>query len=97
METITSKDQTNLVTYLSEVSANVEFNVHLLSWNNTIILRNSTDTGSLVDITKSGSLVKPWVQLTVKPFHYQVSVSFSRFPSIFYLISGEGLPNCCLF
>merc|ERR1711983_452544 len=70
MEVITLKNQ-KLINYLTEISASMEFNLHLVGWNNTVILRNCTEAGALVDLTNSKEQIIPWVQLELKEFTFK--------------------------
>ena len=70
MEQITLKDQ-KLINYLTEISASMEYNLHLVGWNNTVILRNCTEAGALVDLADSKQQITPWVQLTFKDFTFK--------------------------
>ena len=70
MEGITLKDQ-KLITYLTEISASKELNLHLVGWNKTVILRNCTEAGALVDLRNSKEQIVPWVQLTLKMFEFK--------------------------
>ena len=74
MANITGKNKTPLINYLSEVAADKEFNLHILEWNNSILLRNCTETGNLIDLKLSNQKQKPWVQLTVNPFYFNNAV-----------------------
>ena len=69
MEGITLEDQ-KMINYLTEISASKDFNLHLVGWNKTVILRNCTDTGALVDLGNSKQIL-PWVQLSLKRFNFK--------------------------
>ena len=56
MEEITLGDQ-KLINYLTEISASKDFNLNLVGWNKTVILRNCTDTGALVDLANSKQIL----------------------------------------
>ena len=72
MAEVSGKDKHFIVNYLTEISATRDCNLHLVKWNNTVLLRNCTETGKLVDLRDSKEIVKPWVQLCLKSFHFEV-------------------------
>ena len=67
MESVTKKSQ-KFINYLTEISATKEFNLHSVGWNKTVILRNCSVSGTLVDLSRSDQTTKLWIQLSLKIF-----------------------------
>ena len=65
---ISAADSNNVINYLSKISAEKDSNIFCFKWNNSVLIKNYNDDGTLVDISKTSSYIEPWIQLSLKPF-----------------------------
>ena len=77
---ISSKDSVATINYLSNIAADRDNNFQPLKWNNSVILRNCSDNGELVDLKKPSEYLS-YLLLTLKlsPIRVRCTLS-SRAP-----------------
>ena len=59
------------INYLSNVRQEKSYNLHYVQDEKTLVLRNCSDEGNLIDLKQSKSVLstcKPWVLLTLRTF-----------------------------